>query len=55
MLITVSAYWLVGLPLAVALAFTTPIGPPGIWLGFIAGLAVAAAGLSARFLRRARR
>jgi MATE family multidrug resistance protein len=55
MLITVSAYWLVGLPLGVALAFSTAIGPPGIWLGFIAGLAVAAAGLSARFLRRARR
>lgn len=54
MLITVSAYWLVGLPLAVALAFNTPLGPPGIWLGFIAGLAVAAAGLSARFLHRTR-
>lgn len=54
MLITVSAYWLVGLPVAVALAFETPLGPPGIWLGFIAGLAVAAAGLSARFLHRAR-
>jgi multidrug resistance protein, MATE family len=55
MLITVSAYWLVGLPVAVALAFETPLGPPGIWLGFICGLAVAAAGLSARFLRRAPR
>lgn len=54
MLITVSAYWLVGLPLAVALAFQTPLGPPGVWLGFIAGLAVAAVGLSARFLHRAR-
>ena len=50
MLITVSAYWLVGLPLAVALAFNTTLGPSGIWLGFIAGLACAAAGLSARFL-----
>jgi MATE family multidrug resistance protein len=49
MLITVSAYWLVGLPLAVALTFHTAIGPPGIWLGFIAGLACAAAGLAARF------
>ncbi|MGH8480991.1 MAG: MATE family efflux transporter, partial [Nevskiaceae bacterium] len=28
MLITVSAYWLIGLPLAVALAFQTPLGPP---------------------------
>jgi MATE family multidrug resistance protein len=54
MLITVSAYWLVGLPLAVALAFHTALGPVGVWVGFIAGLAVAAAGLSARFLHRAR-
>ena len=52
MLITVSAYWLVGLPLAVALAFQSPLGPSGIWLGFIAGLAVAAVGLTARFLHR---
>jgi len=49
MLITVSAYWLVGLPLAVALAFQTALGPAGIWLGFIAGLACAAAGLAVRF------
>lgn len=55
MLITVSAYWLVGLPVAVVLAFETPLGPPGVWLGFICGLAVAAAGLSARFLHRTRR
>jgi MATE family multidrug resistance protein len=54
MLITVSAYWLVGLPLAVALAFHTAIGPPGIWLGFIAGLACAAAGLAARFHHKTR-
>lgn len=54
MLITVTAYWIVGLPLAVALAFHSPLGPTGIWWGFIAGLAVAAVGLSLRFLRRTR-
>jgi MATE family multidrug resistance protein len=54
MLITVSAYWLVGLPLAVALAFQTGLGPSGIWVGFIAGLAVAALGLSLRFHRKTR-
>lgn len=54
MLITVSAYWLAGLPLAVGLAFGAGLGPPGIWGGFIAGLAVAAAGLSARFGRKTR-
>lgn len=54
MVITVTAYWIVGLPLAVILAFYTPLGPAGVWWGFIAGLAVAAAGLSLRFLRRTR-
>jgi MATE family multidrug resistance protein len=52
MLITVGAYWGVGAPLAAWLAFATPAGPSGIWVGFIAGLGVAAAGLSWRFLHR---
>ena len=51
MLITVAAYWVVGLPLAIWLAFYTDVGPAGIWCGFIAGLAVAAIGLATRFLR----
>jgi len=54
MLITVSAYWLVGLPLAATLAFGSDLGPSGIWIGFIGGLAVAAVGLTLRFLRRTR-
>ena len=33
-------------------AFRTAVGPAGIWWGFIAGLAVAAIGLSARFHAR---
>ncbi|HEX4896213.1 MAG TPA: MATE family efflux transporter [Solimonas sp.] len=52
MLITVSAYWIVGMPLAVVLAFHSPVGPAGIWWGFIAGLAVAAVGLALRFHAR---
>lgn len=55
MLITVSAYWIVGMPVAVWLAFGTALGPRGIWWGFIVALAVAAAGLAPRFLRHARR
>jgi len=51
MVITVTAYWLVGMPLGVWLAFFTDTGPSGIWIGFIAGLATAAAGLTVRFLR----
>jgi MATE family multidrug resistance protein len=52
MLITVGAYWLAGLPLAAGLAFGARAGPAGIWFGFIAGLAIAAVGLSARFLSK---
>lgn len=52
MLITLAAYWLAGAPLAAYLAFATALGPAGIWWGFIAGLAVAAAGLAARFMAR---
>ncbi len=55
MLITVSAYWVVGVPLAAWLAFGTPVGPNGIWCGFIAGLGVASVGLSLRFLSKSRR
>jgi MATE family multidrug resistance protein len=53
MLITVGAYWIVGLPLSVWLAFRTSLGPRGLWVGFIAGLAIAAVGLWWGFLRRA--
>jgi MATE family multidrug resistance protein len=55
MAITVTAYWLVGMPLGVYLAFRTALGPAGIWVGFIAGLATAAAGLTLRFLHVTRR
>lgn len=50
--ITLVAYWVVGMPLATGLAFSVGMGPAGIWWGFIAGLAVAATGLSLRFHRQ---
>lgn len=52
--ISLFAYWGVGMPLAAGLAFGLALGPAGIWWGFIAGLAVAALGLSTRFLRLSR-
>ncbi|NKF21634.1 MATE family efflux transporter [Solimonas marina] len=55
MIITVTAYWIVGLPLAAWLTFRTSLGPAGVWCGFIGGLAVAAIGLGARFLRQTAR
>lgn len=54
MLVTVAAYWVVGLPLALTLAFWTSFGPAGIWIGFIGGLVVAAGGLAARFILKTR-
>jgi MATE family multidrug resistance protein len=57
MLITLTAYWLVGLPVAWWLAFRAGgagIGPDGLWWGLTAGLGAAAFGLSMRYLRRTR-
>jgi multidrug resistance protein, MATE family len=54
MVITLAAYWAIGMPVAAGLAFGAGMGPDGIWYGFIASLVAAAAGLSARFLSRTR-
>lgn len=55
MLITVAAYWLVGMPVAHHLAFETSLTASGLWWGLTAGLAVAAFGLSLRFLNKSAR
>lgn len=52
MAVTVSAYWLAGLPIAAWLSLGTAVGPAGVWCGFIVGLAIAALGLGLRFQRR---
>lgn len=52
MLVTVTAYWLVALPLGTWLAFGGRYGARGMWIGLAAGLAVAAALLVRRFLVR---
>jgi MATE family, multidrug efflux pump len=50
MLITLVAYWGVGLPLGYALAFGGGLGARGMWMGLIGGLTVAALLLAGRFL-----
>ncbi len=55
MIVTLVAYWLVGLPTAALLTRATDVGPLGVWIGFIAGLFVAALGLVLRYRRRSRR
>lgn len=55
MLITITAYWLVGMPVAWYLGFHTSLAASGLWWGLTAGLMIAAAGLSLRFLSKAAR
>ena len=54
MYVTVLAYWGLGLPLGLWFGLHRGLGAPGLWLGLILGLSVAAALLSWRFWRLAR-
>lgn len=51
MVLAVVSYWMIGLPAGWLLAFPLGIGPAGLWMGLLAGLAAAAALLMARFWR----
>jgi len=50
--VSILAYWVIALPLGWVLATRGGLGPPGIWVGFLAGLILAAAILLWRFLVR---
>ena len=54
MALTALAYWGIGAPVGVFLALAQGMGAQGMWGGLIAGLAAAAAMLSARFVLRVR-
>jgi MATE family multidrug resistance protein len=54
MLVTIFAYWCVGLPLGAWFGLGQHRGAPGLWLGLILGLSVAAIGLSLRVRARLR-
>lgn len=54
MLVTLCAYWVVGLPVGGVLAFLCGYGADGLWYGLSAGLAAAAAGLGWRYAQRSR-
>ncbi len=51
MWIAAFSYWVVGMPVAWALAFPLGVGPAGLWLGLCVGLTLAAIGLMHRFWR----
>jgi MATE family multidrug resistance protein len=52
MLMTIVAYWGIGMPVGYWLAFHAHLGARGMWMGLTAGLTAAAALLFTRFLRR---
>ncbi len=52
MIMATISYWVVGLPISYALAFTFGMGGVGIWLGLVVGLTVAAVLMMWRFWRR---
>jgi MATE family multidrug resistance protein len=53
MLITLFAYWVIGMPVGWWLAFQHGLGARGMWMGLVAGLSVAALMLFTRFWRSA--
>ena len=53
MVITLFAYWVIGMPVGWWLAFHQGLGARGMWMGLIAGLSVAAVMLFIRFWRSA--
>lgn len=53
--ITIVAYWGVGLPVGLWLGKAQGRGPSGLWVGLIVGLSVAGLLLGARFVHQARR
>ena len=50
MLFDLVAFWFIGLPLAYWLGITLGLGPRWVWVGFVAGLTMAAVLLNARFV-----
>lgn len=50
MIIGVVGYWIIGVPIALGLAFGAALEAPGLFWGLVAGLAFSAATLAARFL-----
>ena len=52
LLIATLSYYVIGLPAGYVLGFVAGYGGPGVWMGMMAGLGVAAVLLSMRFWRR---
>ncbi|MFN3972210.1 MAG: MATE family efflux transporter [Gemmobacter sp.] len=55
MVLAALSYWVIGIPASYVLAFPLGMGGPGLWLGLVIGLTVAAVLLMFRFWTRAPR
>ncbi len=53
MVIAIVCYWGIGIPASYLLAFKAGLGGPGLWLGLVIGLSLAAVALHYRFWTRA--
>jgi MATE family multidrug resistance protein len=53
-LVGIVSYWIVALPVSWLMAFPVGLGAPGIWIGFVVGLGVAAVALCTRLLGKCR-
>jgi MATE family multidrug resistance protein len=53
-LVGIVSYWVIALPVSWLAAFHFGFGAPGVWVGFVVGLGVAAIAMSARLLRKCR-
>ena len=55
MVMATVSYWIIGLPCSYVLTFTLGMGPPGLWLGLVIGLTIAAILMMWRFWARSAR
>ncbi len=54
MAVNLLGFWVIGLPVSIALGFFTPAGPKGLWWGLVAGLAAVGIFLLLRVRQRLR-
>lgn len=54
LIIALLGYWAIGAPVGLALAFATPLGPVGVWIGLATGLAAVAVLLLWRWIGKER-
>jgi MATE family multidrug resistance protein len=54
MIISLGAYWIIGIPVAALLGFYFKLGAVGIWIGLLLGLAILGISMVIRFNKKSR-